>query len=89
MMPPKKMQTRKAGDEAYGAGEMSGKKAKTLPKSMLVGRPPVTQRAPLISVTNSSQAGALDTGSIQPPLSQAPAPSQPTSSYYRSKTHLY
>jgi hypothetical protein len=90
MMPPKKTRTKKAGDEAYGAGEMSGKKAKTLPKSMsLIGRPPFTQSASPISATNSSQAGVLDTGSTQPPLSQAPTLSQPTSSYYRSKTHLY
>jgi len=34
MMPAKKTRPKRAGDQAYGAGESSGKKAKTLPKPM-------------------------------------------------------
>jgi hypothetical protein len=32
MMPAKKARPKRAGDQAYGAGESSGKKAKLLPK---------------------------------------------------------
>jgi hypothetical protein len=85
MMPAKKTRSKRAGDQAYGAGESSGKKAKLLPK------PVATESCSLAIVTthpNLAQAQVLQTND---PYIQPPVPSLPhsTSNYYRAKTHLY
>jgi hypothetical protein len=99
-MPAKKTRPRakRAGDQAYGAGESSGKKAKLLPKPEPVATlaesfPP--SQALAIQVVNThwhpnpAQAQVLQNND---PYTQPPVPSHSltsNSSYYRAKTHLY
>lgn len=79
MMPPKKTRAKKRGDEAYGTGESSGKKAKMLPK--LVTSAIETVIFPAVGQTGLNMS--------QPVHPEVAGPSQPSSSYYHSKTHLY
>jgi len=85
MMPAKKTRPKRAGDQAYGAGESSGKRVKTLPKPLPTEWHPVDI---VIANQNPVQARVLPAISS---LAQAPVSSQvaSTSSYYRPKTHLY
>ena len=85
MMPAKKTRPKRAGDQAYGAGESSGKKAKLLPKPVAAESGPLVNTHP---IANSTQAQVLPAND---PHIQIPAPPHPpsTSNYYRPKTHLY
>jgi hypothetical protein len=69
MMPAKKTRPKRAGDQAYGAGESSGKKAKLLPKPVMVA----IESFPLAIVSthpNPAQAQVFQTNDpyIQPPV---------------------
>lgn len=83
MMPAKKTHPKRAGDQAYGAGESSGKKAKLLPK------PAVATESFPPAVVNTHPNHVRE----QVPQTNDPCidPSHPpsTSNYYRAKTHLY
>lgn len=86
MMPAKKTRAKRAGDEAYGACEASGKKAKKIQKTTSVSAStaappsaPDTVEMPILSMTCPFQ-----------PQVQAPPPkSQPNQNYYRTKTYQY
>jgi hypothetical protein len=77
MMPPKKTRAKKQGDKAYGAGESSGKKAKTLPK-------PVASVETSVVISAVVQAESNEAVHLE-----ATNTSQPFSNYYRPKTRLY
>ena len=89
MMPAKKTHRKRAGNEAYGAGESSGKKVKLLQKPMATegfllvdNHPNPTLPGTLVLPTNDEHA--------QPPVpfhSKFHPP--PTSNYYHPNTHLY
>ena len=85
MMPAKKTRPKRAGDQAYGAGESSGKKAKLLPKPVTVA----IESFPLAIVRthpNPAEAQVDPLAYIQPPV---PSHLPSTSNYYQAKTHLY
>ena len=87
MMPARKKRTKRTGDKSYGAGESSGKKAKTTLQSKAANA--TTMSVPTRSLsTTVTQVSTLSPNAEEreiAPEVQLPA----SSSYYRPKTHLY
>ena len=85
MMPAKKTRPKRAGDQASGAGESSGKKAKLLPKPVAI------ESCPLAIVNTHPNPAHAQVLQNNDPYTQPPVPSHLpcTSNYYRAKTHLY
>ncbi|KAF8951340.1 hypothetical protein BDZ97DRAFT_1887667, partial [Flammula alnicola] len=87
MMPPKKTRAKRAGDKAYGAGERSGKKAKTGASATADSADVQPQGLGITEVTIPAPAHTLPMSNI--PVDAPSTLPQPTSSYYRPKTYVY
>jgi len=84
MMPTKKTRQKRAGDQAYGAGESSGKKAKLLPK------PLATVSCPLATEVNIDPNPAQAQGHpTNEPHIHTLVASHPPSTVLQTKKKLY